>query len=45
MIATIYRPHKLEAADDTSMYEKIKSVNIRDLDYPNVDWTLMNKDN
>ncbi len=45
----MYRPPKLEAADDTALYEEINSITqtkeaviIGDFNYPNVDWNLMN---
>ncbi len=51
MIATICRPPKAQAADDTALYEEIKSVIqnkqavfIGDFDCPIIDWTSMNGD-
>ncbi len=50
-IATIYRPHKLQAADDIALYEEIISVIhnkqtiiIGDFNSPNIDWATMNGD-
>ncbi len=50
-IATIYSPPKLQATDDTVLYEEIKSVIqnkqaiiIGDLNCPNIDWATMNGD-
>ncbi len=46
MIATIYRPPKAQAADDTALYEEIKSVIqnkraviIGNFNCPSIDWT------
>ncbi len=53
MIATIYRPPKVQAADDTALYQsnQIKSVIqnkqaviIGDFNCPSIDWTSMNGD-
>ncbi len=51
MIATIYRPPKGQAADDTALYEEIKSiikntqaVVIGDFNCPSIDWTSMTGD-
>ncbi len=51
MIATIYRPPKAQAADDTALYEEMKSVIqnkqaviIGDFNFPNIDRTSMNGD-
>ncbi len=51
MIATIYRPPKAQAAEDTALYEEIKSVIqnkqaviIGDFNCPSIDWTSMNGD-
>ncbi len=48
---TIYRPPKAQAADDTALYEEIKSVIqnkqaviIGDFNCPSIDWTSMNGD-
>ncbi len=48
-IATIYRPPKLQAADNIALCEEIKSVKqnkqkviIGDFNCPNIDWTSMN---
>ncbi len=44
---TVYRPPKLQAADDTALYEEInstqnkKAIIIGDFNCPNVDWNLM----
>ncbi len=50
-IATVNRPLKLQAADDTVLYEEIKSVIqskqaiiICYFNCPNIDWTIMNGD-
>ncbi len=50
-IVTIYRPTKLQAADDTVLYEEIKSVIhnkqtiiIGDFNCSNIDWASMNGD-
>ncbi len=47
----MYRPPKLQAADDTALYEGIntitwnkKAVIIGDFNCPNVDWNLMHGD-
>ncbi len=49
MTATIYRPPKAQVADDTALYEEIKSVIqnkqaviIGDFNCPSIDWTSMN---
>ncbi len=51
VIPTIYRPPKAQAADDTALYEEIKSVIqnrhaviIGDFNCPSTDWTSMNAD-
>ncbi len=51
MLAIIYRPPKLQAADDNSLYDEIKSVIrnkqtviIGDFNCPNIDWATMNGD-
>ncbi len=51
MIATIYRPPKAQAADDTALYEEINSVIqnkqavvIGDFNCPSIDWTSVNRD-
>ncbi len=51
MIATIYEPPKAQAADDTALYEEIKSVIqnkqaviIGEFDCPSIGWTSMNGD-
>ncbi len=51
MIATVCRPPKAQAADDTALYEEIKSVMqnkqaliIGDFICPSFDWTSMNGD-
>ncbi len=51
MIATIYRPPKSQAADDTALYEEIKSaiqnklaVIIGEFNCQGIDWTSMNGD-
>ncbi len=51
MIAIIYRPPKAQAADDTALYEEMKSVIqnkqaviIRDFNWPSIDWNSMNGD-
>ncbi len=45
---TVYRPPKLQAADDTALYEEINSITqnmyaiiVGDFNCPNVDWNLM----
>ncbi len=50
-IATIYRPPKSQAADDTALYEEIKSVIqdkqtviVGDFNCPSIDWNLNNGD-
>ncbi len=47
----MYRPPKLQAADDTALFEEIKSITQRkeaviigDFNCPNVDWNLMHGD-
>ncbi len=51
MIATIYRPPKAQATDDTALYEEVKSVIqnkqvviIGDFNCHSIDWTSMNGD-
>ncbi len=48
---TVYRPAKLQTADDTALYEEINStiqnkeaIIIGDFNCPNVDWNLMHGD-
>ncbi len=50
-IGTVYRPPKLQAADDTALYEEINStiqnkeaIIFGDFNCPNVDWNLMHGD-
>ncbi len=50
-IGTVYRPPKLQVADDTALYEEINSITrnkeaviIGDFNCPNVDWNLMHGD-
>ncbi len=50
-IGTVYRPPKLQAADDTALYEEINTITrnkeaviIGDFNCPNVDWNLMHGD-
>ncbi len=50
-ISPIYRPPKSQAANDTALYEEIKSVIqnkqiviIGDFNCPTIDWTTMNGD-
>ncbi len=47
----MYRPPKLQAADDTALYEEINSITqnkeaviIGDFNCPNVDWNLIHGD-
>ncbi len=47
----MYRPPKLQAADDTALYEEINSVTrnkeaviIGDFNCPSVDWNIMHGD-
>ncbi len=47
----MYRPPKLQVADDTALYEEINSVTqkkeaviIGDFNCPNLDWNLMHGD-
>ncbi len=51
MIVTIYRHRKVQAADDTALYEEIKSIIqnkqaliIGDFNCPSIDWSSMNGD-
>ncbi len=51
MIATIYRPPKAQAVDDTALFEEMKSVTqnkqaviIGDFKCSSIDWTSMNGD-
>ncbi len=51
VIATVYRPPKAQAADDTALYEEIKSVIQNkqavitgDFNCPSIDWVSMNGD-
>ncbi len=50
-IAIIYRPSELQAADDTGLYNEMKSVIrnkqaviIGNINCPNIDWAKMNGD-
>ncbi len=50
-IGTVYRLPRLQAADDTALYEEINSITqnketviIGDFNCPNVDWNLMHGD-
>ncbi len=50
-IAIIYRPPKQQAADETELYDEVKSVIqnkqaviIGDFNCPNIDWATMNGD-
>ncbi len=50
-IGTVYRPPKLQAADDTALYEEINSVTqnkevviFGEFNCPSVDWNLMHGD-
>ncbi len=47
-IATVYRPPKQQAADDSALYEEIQaltqtkqSVIIGDFNYPKINWSTM----
>ncbi len=50
-IGTVYKPQKLQSADDTALYEEIMLVTqnkdaviIGDFNCPRVDWNLMHGD-